>query len=223
MRRFDQLRLAWLTAFFGLILGISSCVETVENEVLAYSNDFSDLNLAGFENGKLFIWRNDTLAGYYHNEEVAVNLKDLPPHNYLKLSIEILIHDTWDGNPKDSLSGPDYWYMGIDRTETYRTTFSNTPCESTYCLYQSYPNTYFRQNRPKTGAIQTNLPGLCLFGAFPNYTTRYRVEQLIEHTNPDVRVFLGGELRQLNSPDPVCDESWSVAGIQVFAIQTNKR
>lgn len=212
---------------FLLIFYMSSCVDTlkpdyfdvIESEKVVYSNDFGELDLAGFENGRLFIWRNDTIAGYYHSEEVAVNLDNLPPHNYLKLTFEVLIHDSWDGNPDDGISGPDYWYMGYDQTELYRTTYSNSPCESTYCLYQSYPDTYFRQNRPKTGAVQTNLPGLCFFGAFNNYTTRYKVSKLFEHNNNYIKIYTGGELKQTNSPDPVCDESWSIAGIEVVAYQ----
>jgi hypothetical protein len=211
--------------FFALIIllffAFTSCVETVENQIQVYSNNFSKLDLANFENGRLFIWLNDTIAGYYHNEEVSVTLKELPPHNYLKVSIEILVHDSWDGNADDGISGPDFWYMGLDQEETYRTTFSNSPCVSTYCLYQSFPNTYFHQNWPKNGSIQVDLPGLCLFGRTSNYTSRYRIEQLIEHTNSEVNVFMGARLMQTNSPYPVCDESWSIGGIYVLAIQTN--
>lgn len=223
MKLLPRLRIPYLLPVFGLLLMLSSCVETVENQQIVYFNNFSDLNLKGFENGKLFIWRNDTIAGYYHNEEVSVQLNDLPSHNFLKITAEILIHDSWDGNPEDGISGPDFWYMGHDQTELFRTTFSNSPCESTYCLYQSFPNDFFRINRPKTGAIQTNLPGLCIFGAFANYTTRYQVEKLIEHSNPGINIYMGAELIQENSPDPICDESWSIASIKVEAIQTNKK
>ncbi len=205
------------------ILGIiffSSCAETLESEQVVYSNDFSKLDLAGFENGKLFIFQNDTVAGYYHNEEVAVKLSNLPSHNLLKVTIEILVHDSWDGNASDSISGPDYWFFGIDNQETFRTTFSNSPCESTYCLYQSYPNAYFRQNVPKSGAIQTNMPGLCIFGAFANYTTRYSISQILDHSNPEVRIFMNSELKQTNSPG-FCDESWSLAKVKVEALIVN--
>lgn len=210
---------AWI--LFGLVISTTSCLPTVETEQIVYSNDFSKLDLEGFENGKLFVFQNDTIAGYYHNEEVAVDLQNIPPHNYLKVTIDILVHDSWDGNPDDGISGPDYWYMGYDGMEVFRTTYSNSPCASTYCLYQSYPNDYFRQNVPKSGAVRTNMPGLCIFGTTPNYTTRYSVSQLIEHSNPDVKVFMGGDLMQSNSPDPKCDESWSIAKIEVVAIQTN--
>jgi hypothetical protein len=208
-----------LFAFF-LLLGTVSCVESVENQVQFYNNNFSKLDLANFENGRLFIWRNDTIAGYYNNEEVAVTLYDLPKHNYLKLSVELLIHDSWDGNWNDGISGPDYWFMGIDSVDVVRTTFSNSPCVSSYCLYQSFPNDFFRQNTPKTGAIETNMPSLCL-GSFTS-TSRYRVERLIEHTKVDsIRFHMRDELKQTNSPSPKCDESWSIAKISILAIQTN--
>jgi hypothetical protein len=208
-----------LFAFF-LLLGTVSCVESVENQVQIYNNNFSQLDLANFENGRLLIWRNDTIAGHYNNEEVAVTLYDLPPHNYLKLSAEIFIHDSWDGNWDDGYSGPDYWFMGVDSVDIVRTTFSNSPCESSYCLYQSFPNDYFRQNTPKKGAIETNLPSLCLGGQAS--TSRYRVERLIEHTNVDsIRFHMRDELKQTNSGSPKCDESWSIAKISIIAIQTN--
>lgn len=203
------------------IVLFSSCAETLESEQVVYSNNFSELDLEGFENGKLFIFNNDTVAGFYYNDEVAVNLKNLPSHNLLKVTIEILVHDSWDGNPADGLSGPDYWFFGVDNQEIFRTTFSNSPCESTYCLYQSYPNDYFRQNVPKSGAIQTNLPGLCIFGAFPNYTTRYSISQIMEHSNPTARIFMNSDLKQFNSPDPICDESWSLAKVTVEALIVN--
>ena len=209
-----------LLFLFGIVF-FSSCADTLESEQVVYSNNFSKLDLAGFENGKLFIFQKDTVAGYYHNDEVAVNLDNLPSHNLLKVTIEILVHDSWDGNPDDGISGPDYWFFGVDNQEIFRTTFSNSPCESTYCLYQSYPNTYFRQNVPKSGAIQTNMPGLCIFGAFPNYTTRYSISQIIVHSNPTARIFMNSELKQLNSPDPICDESWSLAKVTVEALIVN--
>ena len=209
----------WMVFGFGVFT--TSCLPTAEMEQLVYSNDFSDLDLAGFENARLFMFQNDTVVGYYHNEEVAVTIPDIPTHNYLKITVDILIHDSWDGNADDGLGGPDIWYMGYDGQEAIRTTFSNTPCESTYCLYQSYPNDYFRQNVPKSGAVKTDMPGLCLFGGLQNYTTRYSISKLVEHSNPSVKVFMGDELTAAGSADPLCDESWSIAKVEVVAIQTN--
>lgn len=212
----------WLTLPVLIFLGfLWSCSETLESETIVYSNDFSDLNLAGFENGKLFVFENDTIAGFYHNEEVAVNISDLPSHNLLKVTIEVIVHDSWDGNPDDGLSGPDYWFFGIDNQEIFRTTFSNSPCAPTYCLYQSYPATYFKQNVPKSGAIQTNLPGLCIFGAFNNYSTKYSISKIVNHSNPAARIYINSDLIQENSPDPICDESWSISKIEITALTLN--
>jgi hypothetical protein len=192
-----------------------SCEDTLESQEIVYSNDFTGLDLANFENGKLFIFRQDTLLGFYNNDEVSVTLENLPGHNVVKVEVELWIHDSWDGNPDDGISGPDIWYMQVDGQDVMRTTFSNSPCESLFCLKQSYPNNYFRQNDPKSGAIETNIPGLCIFGAFPRYTTKYRITKLIRHTASNVKITLGDELVQTNTNDPACDESWSIGKIEV--------
>jgi hypothetical protein len=203
------------------VVSLSSCQDTAcgcDPETLVYSNDFSKLDLANFENGRLFVFQRDTLLGNYHNEEVSVTVPNLPSHNIVKVTVELWTHDSWDGNPDEGISGPDYWYMVLDGQEIFRTTFSNSPCVSTFCLRQSYPATFFRQNDPKTGAIRTNLPGLCLFSATPNYTTVYSFSKLIEHDTDSIKITLGDELRQTNSPNPKCDESWSVGKITVHTL-----
>jgi hypothetical protein len=215
-RRLFSLFFSLLTLLFN-----SSCVDTLESEELVYSNNFGTLDLRNFENGRLFIFYGDTLLGFYNNEEISVSLYDLPAHNLLKVEVELLVHDSWDGNPDDGVGGPDFWYMKIDNEEIFRTTFSNSPCESLFCIRQSYPNDYFRQNFPKAGAIQTNLPGLCIFGAFQNFTTKYSVSRMVKHTADSVKITLGDELLQINSPDPLCDESWSVGKIELTTMVVN--
>ncbi|MDR7128744.1 hypothetical protein J2X69_001076 [Algoriphagus sp. 4150] len=195
-----------------------SCADTLESEVVVYANDFSDLNPEGFENGRFLVFENDTVMGNYHNEEVALNLTGLPSHNLLKITMEILVHDAWEGNTSDGVNGPDLWFFGVDKEEIFRTSFSNTPCDSIYCLYQSYPDTFSKVNKPKTGARQTNMPGLCLYAANPNYTTRYSISKIIEHNGSSARIYMDSDLMADDSPDPACDESWSLAGITVQAL-----
>ncbi len=212
----------WLRQLIVLpILFTFGCTDTLESSIVVYSNDFSDLNLEGFDGARLFVFQEDTVSGFYNNEEIRLRLDGLPSHNIMRVTIDILTHDSWDGNPDDNQSGPDYWIMEIDQNEVIRTTFSNSPCESLFCLYQSYPDNYARQNEPKTGAVRTNMPGLCLFGAFENYTTQYSITKLVEHTNNDIDIVLRDELRQEGNPDPICDESWSIANIVVEALVVN--
>jgi len=205
----------FISLFFVIFFFGQACTDKIESEKVVYSNNFGQMNLKDLENGRLFVFYGDTLLGSFNNEEVSLTLRDLPRHNILKIEIELWVHDSWDGNPDDGIGGPDFWYFKINEEEVLRTTFSNSPCSSTFCLRQSYPNDYFRQNIPKTGAIQTNLPGLCLFGASSNYTTKYRLIRLVSHEGNSVKITMGDELKQTNSSDPVCDESWSVGKIEV--------
>jgi hypothetical protein len=209
-----------LRGYFSLFcLGCSffifSCAETLETEQMVYFNDFSKLDLSGFESGRLYIFNGDTVSGYYHNEEIALNLENLPSHNLVRVTIDILIHDTWDGNQFNGISGPDFWFFGIDNQEIFRTTFSNSPCVSTYCLYQSYPDVFPRQFVPKTGALSTALPGLCFLASIDNNTTRYSISKLVEHSNSKLRIYMNSDLASTNAPDPICDESWSLAALKI--------
>ncbi|MGY6520322.1 MAG: hypothetical protein ACXIUD_01225 [Mongoliitalea sp.] len=205
-------------SFFCILFGIllNSChSDRLESQEVVYDNDFSTLDLFGIVNAKLFIFQGDTLLGFFNNEESILTIDGLPGHNVVKIEVEVLAHDSWDGNVDDGFNGPDFWYMKVDDQEVFRTTFSNSPCESTFCLRQSYPDNYLRQHFPKSGAIQTNLPGLCIFGAFQNYTTRYRIVQMVPHTGNSISITFGDELFQFENPNPICDESWSINKIKV--------
>ncbi|WP_186757047.1 hypothetical protein [Echinicola salinicaeni] len=207
---------------FGLLIlsfFLSACQEDqLLDDVLVYDNDFSKTgSLTNIENGKLHIYQNDTLLGNFSNESFTVNLDNLPGHNTVRIVIELLVHDSWDGNAT-GLSGPDYWYLNVDYKEIFKTTFSNSPCVSSYCLYQSYPDPYGRHNDPKSGAIEKELPGLCQYKDTPEWTTKYRVSKLISHVGPKIQFTCGDLLKQDNAPSLICDESWSVSKIEVSTL-----
>jgi hypothetical protein len=197
-----------------------SCEDVLQEEVLVYSNDFSASDLDFIENGRIHEFNQEAVLGYYNDEEVLLNLSDLPQHNTIKVTIELLIHDSWDGNPAN-IGGPDFWYLKMDDQSILRTTFSNSPCESTFCIYQSYPDNYPRFNEPKTEAIRTDLQGRCQYATTEGWTSLYRITKLIGHKSNQLSITFGDELRQENAPSPICDESWSVASIQVSAMTIN--
>ncbi|QDH78813.1 hypothetical protein FKX85_07105 [Echinicola soli] len=208
--------------FFSLITVFtltSSChQEELMNEVLVYENNFSSpASLSGIENGKLMVFEEDTVLGNYNSEEVNIAVSGLPGHNTVRVVIELLTHDSWDGN-NTGVSGPDYWFMEVGGVQILNTTFSNSPCSSSYCLFQSYPDQYGRHNDPKTGALETDLPGLCQYADTPNWTTKYRISKLVSHTGPSLTIKCGDQLLQENAPDPLCDESWSISKIEVSAL-----
>jgi hypothetical protein len=202
----------------GLFSSFFSCEDKLKGEYLIYSNNFSDWDVSNFENARLFIFQKDTLLGNYDTEELILTIPDLPNHHLLKVTVDVLFHDTWDGNSYDGGDGPDFWYMQADGQEFFRNTFSNSPCASTYCLMQSFPNEMYRQNFPKTGAIQTNLPGLCLRAGINNFTTKYRISRIISHKSKNVKLVFGGELNSYSKDNPRCDESWSISKIEVSGL-----
>lgn len=201
----------WLMAATFLV----ACETVLTEETLVYSNDFSvAADLGDISNGRLNEFNGDSVLGFYNNEEISLFVSNLPAHNAVQVSIDLLVHDSWDGN-SDNVGGPDFWYLQLDGVQVLRTTFSNSPCESLYCLYQSYPDQYPRLNEPKSGAMQTDLPGRCQYAGQMGWTTKYRISRIISHSGSTLEVLCGDELKQENAPDPVCDESWSVAKIEV--------
>ena len=210
-----------LITFIFLTVTSSSCVDELLSETLIYSNNFNTLDLRNFTNARLFVFQGDTVAGFYHNEELKVRVLDLPPHNALRVTIDVLAHDSWDGNVDDGISGPDFWYFKVDDEEVYRTTFSNTPCVNSFCLRQSFPQEYFRQNLPKTGSVRIYPVGRCNTGPNNSGTTKYRVTKIIPHVGKDVKLTMGDELLQLNARNPLCDESWSISKIEISAMEVS--
>lgn len=207
-----------LVAFLALCC--FSCEDVLQEEIMVYSNDFSEADLDLIENGRVNKFNQENVLGFFNDEEVLLSLTGLPAHNTIKVTIDLLIHDSWDGNP-DNVGGPDFWYLKMDNQTLLRTTFSNSPCESTFCIYQSYPDNYPRFNNPKTEALRSDLPGRCQYATTEGWTSLYRITKLVRHKSNQLTVTLGDELRQENAPSPICDESWSVANIQVSAMTVN--
>jgi len=203
-----------------LVLCSFSCENALQEEIVIYSNDFSKADLNFFENGRLFEFNGDTVLGYYNDEKVLLNLTALPEHNTIKVTIDLLLHDSWDGNP-ENVGGPDFWYLELDGQTVLSTTFSNSPCESTFCLYQSYPANYPRFNDPKTESLRADLPGRCQHKNVEGWTSLYRITKFISHKSNQLSITLGDDLKQENTPEPICDESWSVSSIQVSTLTLN--
>jgi hypothetical protein len=211
-------RIYFLCLLASINFLLISCGEDLKSSRIVYSHDFSDFTVDGWENARFIEFQGMNLLGNYNNEEAILTLDNLPPHNVLEVTVDLMIHDSWDGNPDDGIGGPDIWYFQIADQEVLRTTFSNTPCVSLFCLRQSYPDNYLRQHNPKNGAIQTNLPGYCHKRNENNFTSLYRIKKLIRHNGNSVRVVFGDELVQNNTPFPKCDESWSLAKVEVSAL-----
>jgi len=209
-------KISFLVVFL-LLLQIS-CKTHVQNEVEVYNNTFESNNLAGIDNGIVSLYNGSSVLGQYNNGYFNLTLHNLPKHDLATISFDLYIHDSWDGN-KTAPDGPDIWQMLVDGNTYINTTFSNLPCiAGNFCSPQSYPSNYPNNyNNPKTGAYRTDLPGVCS-QAGPNGTTLYKISKTFTHTSQTLLLQCLDKLVQTNSPDPKCDESWSVDNITIKVI-----
>jgi len=192
-----------------------SCQDEILEDLLVYSNDFTTLDSRNIQTNIGFgEFNNEMVLGFFHNESFTLKLNNLPKHNTVRVTIDLYIHDSWDGNSQGE-DGPDVWKMLVDNELVVNTTFSNSPCESTYCLYQSYPENGLRKFKPKTGAVINSLPGRCQFSGVSGWTSKYRITHLVPHQNSSLAIKCLDELKQSNVISPKCDESWSVGKIEV--------
>jgi hypothetical protein len=158
------------------------------------------------------------MLGRYFDGGFNLRLENLPRHDVIKISFDLYINDSWDGNSVGSataVGGPDLWQMKVDGDTYINTTFSNSPCNDSYCLMQSYPQNYPYNNPPKTGAYRSDLPGTCHFIGIPGGTSLYKIEKVIRHKSSSVLLDFRDSLKQSNSGDPFCDESWSLDNLTV--------
>jgi len=198
------------------VSGTFSCQEEPPVETLAYLSAFEKGTFEDIEGGSLFSFHSINLLGTFNNSGFALNLDDLPRHDFLTVSFDLYLHDSWDGNTS-APNGPDIWYMKVDGEKVTEVSFSNSPCASTYCLYQSFPEDFPSFNDPRTGS-SAFLPGLCHFSDLPDGTAVYQITKTIAHNDSKSSITFGDKLVQSNSYNPACDESWSIGWIEVKSI-----
>jgi len=198
---------------------IISCNTRVSNQVVVYSNDFEASNLTDITNGVISQFNGSAVLGQYNNSFFTLTVNNLPKHDLIKVTFDLYIHDSWDGN-KPPPDGPDIWEMLVDGNTYINTTFSNDACKAgDFCSPQSYPLNYPNNyNNPKKDAYRTDLPGVCSEKNSPNGTTQYKIVKTFTHSNNTLLLQCLDKLVQPNTNNPKCDESWSVDNINIQAI-----
>ena len=222
------------SSFIFICLAISltfhSCEKVLMSESVVYSNDFDGNDFSNLTSSNVIEFNNTGVLGSFNNEGFKLSLNSLPDHNYIVVSFDLYIHDSWDGNTNE-LSPPgedhDAWIMEFDPEEKrkiseqvyFETTFSNGECQPARCLDQSYPNVFPFVRNPRTNSTGINLPGLCSLVNNPSGTSLYRVSKIYRHERSLLTISFYDKLLQTNSPDPKCDESWSLDNLTV-TVQT---
>ncbi|MBN1359162.1 MAG: hypothetical protein JW993_01150, partial [Sedimentisphaerales bacterium] len=143
------------------------CVEILDEQAL-YAEDF--------EGGAGPEWSHPVtdvtpigarrFLGQFANDTVVLTLGALPPHDRLRLSFDLFVIQSWDGDglpdPWGDIYGPDIWSVGLQNGPVFlSTTFDNHHMAFHRDYHQqAYPGSYRSGGyTPQTGATETNTLG----------------------------------------------------------------
>lgn len=105
-----------------------------------------------------------------------LNLTGLTPHTQVRLTFDLYIIQSWDGNEAVQW-GPDYWELKQGTSSLLYTTFANAP------LRQSYPGNYLSDNPRQTGAAGVNTLGYPGNGTTSPYgDSTYQLTYTFDHS-----------------------------------------
>ena len=145
-------------------------------------------------------------AGYNRTrveQTVSLTLTNLPPHRTLKVSFDLYILRSWDGNSPQY--GPDRWSLDVDGGPVLlAATFSNNPKVSTQGSDQDYPRP---QSPPWTGAATTNTMGCKFFG-----DSIYPLEFSFAHSSTNLVLNFRSSLFEGKG---TADEAWGLDNVRV--------
>jgi hypothetical protein len=212
-------------------LAIPVFAMTTRAQTLIYSNDF-ETAAPGKEwsEDKVEVTPKDNrrFLGGFTTDKLTLKLAKLPRHKYIRISLELYIMGTWDGNGADSAPGarvgPDVWRMGVEGRPVplVDATFSNMDFQSPWvtdaAMTQSYPSVLPGEIFPaKTGAAERNTLGF--EWATNEQTVRqvdsvYKLTFVIPHDAAEIQFnFQGAQGTQ-----PAADESWGLDDVKVDAL-----
>lgn len=202
---------------------LNSC-KGVQKETILFESDFERGVPAVVNNGKVEQFNGSGVLGRYSENGFIIKIENLKPHNLIRITYDLYIHDSWDGN-KTGPDGEDIFIMNIDGGSSIYATFANGQCSD---CFQSYPNPQpsfvnnqflFAQNKPSSNAIKTDLPGACKLKDVKGGTSMYKIQRTFEHTGSNLELGCYGQLEDSDPVNKNCNESWSVDNMKITAIE----
>ena len=176
------------------------------NAAVIYSNDFESAVGSEWSNTSTDITPADNrrfLGQFSGDDAVSLSLNNLSVHNFVTLSFDLYVIQSWDGVGLDW--GPDVWQLSVNNGPVLvNTTFSNTGQDE---HSQSYPGPYSgSQLYPAyTGAAQVNTLGYDFYG-----DSVYSLSFIFEHCDSSLSLNFAAFGLQ-----GICDESWGLDNINV--------
>jgi hypothetical protein len=149
------------------------------------------------------------VIGNFNNTLVTIQLDNMPSHNMVYVSFDLYTHDRWEGNRVGLPDIVDVWNLRVNEAFQLSTTFSNTREQP-----QSYPEWIgSTPNISRGNAIDTLLPGNCLWEGRKNGSSKYRIAFSRPHSSALLLLQMNDALR-----GSFCEKSWSIDNILIEAI-----
>ncbi len=211
---------------FMLITGmiLSSCFKQLPDKHIVFDCDFNDYNRKGIElynhagkidSAMVFLYNGSPVLGRFNNNLVTFTMDTLPTHNAVHIQFDLFIHDKWDGNYLDPISGiPDVWNIRLDNNLILVTTFSNGTKTQAFPDYYN-PGVTLNPAHSNAWAL---FPGVCASAAQNDGTSYYKFDYITSHTASKITIDMNDALQPFNS---LCLKSWSLDNIKITAIQYN--
>ena len=178
-----------------------------------YSQSFETSPFSGWNQQISFNFNSTNVLGPFYNDSLVYLATSLPKHDSVRVTFDLYIHDTWEGEcssgGKDKLK-----FYGGSKIQM-DASFSNTPsCQQTYSNL-GIPGLYPAEN----DASKNNLSRRC---TNTSKTTRYTITKTFAHTSGKLDLSWVGGLNDLPGNQTICDESWSVDNIQIELRKASK-
>jgi hypothetical protein len=142
------------------------------------------------------------------DQTISLTLTNLPRHSALRLTFDLLVLKSWDGN--SPTYGPDRWTLSVAGGPVLLdTTFSNNPKVIKEGSRQNFPQP---QAMPRTGAARTNTLGCAFFG-----DSIYPLAFTFSHSGATLKLDFRSSLFEGKG---LADESWGLDNVRV-AIASN--
>jgi hypothetical protein len=137
-------------------------------------------------------------------QTISLTLTNLPPHQSLKLSFDLYILKSWDGN--SPAYGPDRWRLSVSQGPVLLdASFSNNPKVNTDGSYQDYPKP---GSLPQIGAASKNT---LVYNSFFGDSI-YRLEFAFAHSQKAVTINFTSSLFEGKGTE---DESWGLDNVEL--------
>ena len=104
-------------AIFIAIIFAGCSNNVIVKEVDIYFNDFESNDFTGISGVYISEFNGSKVMGNFNNKGFQLRLENIPEHNYIQVSFDLYIHDSWDGNTNElNPQGKDHdaWIMEFD-------------------------------------------------------------------------------------------------------------